>query len=103
MIQEEWDDELLGLEMTDTNILTTDLWTARNKNGDLFLYNQKPIRSENRWTGNSIILPNSLFPNLSWNDEPLKIKLMSEKMIQQIKQEEYNRGYDFGCEMGLNT
>jgi hypothetical protein len=59
---------------------------ARDKDGSLCLFYKKPYRSDNQWVINEIdeddfgfgkymYLDKLLFPNLTWNDEPLEIEL----------------------------
>lgn len=60
-------------------------WVARDANGALFLYTAKPIRSlETRsWVicekENLCIISNSLFPELTWEDEPIEVSITYKK------------------------
>lgn len=62
------------------------MWIARDKNGDLALFNHKPIwnRTEawipnledSEWTGSWVALDDKLFPEISWENEPVKVNLV---------------------------
>ena len=62
-------------------------WVARDKYFDplfgngLILHSQKPTRDRNEWSGESILihLPNRLFPDLSFDDEPIEVELIIKK------------------------
>ena len=50
------------------------LWVARDKNGFLFAYEDKPTRWDIRkeWIGRLLCsMKNSYFPELKWEDEPI--------------------------------
>ena len=54
------------------------LWVARDKNGFLFAYEDKPKRCDNQkeWIGCFFSsMQNSYFPNLTWEDEPIEIRI----------------------------
>ena len=54
------------------------LWVARDKNGFLLAYEDKPERCDNQkeWIGRfSNSMKNSYFPELKWEDEPIEIEL----------------------------
>ena len=58
------------------------MWLARDRNGWLYLFYEKPVRYRNLgWdlADNDIIDPafldKSLFPNLTWDDEPIEVEL----------------------------
>lgn len=53
-------------------------WVAREKNGALFLFREKPKKSKSYWinsnTFNSLVLPKEAFPNVKWEDnEPTRV------------------------------
>ena len=55
------------------------LWVARDKNGFLFAYEEKPKRCDIRkeWFGRFFSsMKNSYFPELKWKDEPIEIELL---------------------------
>ena len=61
-----------------------EMWLARDKNGTLYLFTQKPSKMNDRWAG--ILgtrrgdLPCTMFPEVKWSDEePTKVKLVIEK------------------------
>ena len=54
------------------------LCVARDKNGFLFAYEDKPSRCDNQkeWVGRFLCsMKNSYFPELKWEDEPIEIEL----------------------------
>lgn len=57
------------------------MWIARDKDGTLSLYRDKPVRAgiePYRWWGDEVDgfdLDSSLFPNLTWEDEPIEVDL----------------------------
>jgi len=76
------------------------MWIARDKEGYLFGFNHKPIRTNYvecgfyGWTIDNkcipindvvniqvqtshIMLPRELFPELTWEDEPIEVKLIT--------------------------
>ena len=66
-----------------------ELWIARDKDGDIFIYNEKPIKNKNTncWhpkdelkhpeNCNCILLNRNLFPSIKWeNKKPTKVKLI---------------------------
>lgn len=61
------------------------MWVARDKDGSLWLYNEKPTREEKSscWINKSSItnegigtLQLTMFPDLKWEDEPIEIELI---------------------------
>jgi hypothetical protein len=53
-------------------------WVAREKNGELFLFCEKPKKSKsyriNSNTFNSLVLPKEAFPSVKWEDnEPTRV------------------------------
>ena len=61
-----------------------EMWIARDVDGTLFLFTQKPSKMNDRWAG--ILgtmrgdLPRTMFPEVQWSDEePTKVKLIIEK------------------------
>ena len=75
------------------------MWIARDKEGYLFGFNHKPVRTNYNETGyygwiidtnniplndvisiqvqmSHIMLPKELFPNLTWDDEPIEVGLI---------------------------
>ena len=62
------------------------MWITRNKNGELYLFTfVKPVRcdEDSCWIkgecssnlSDSIRLDDNLFPELTWNDEPMEVGL----------------------------
>lgn len=54
------------------------MWVAREKNGELFLFCEKPKKSKSYWinlnTFNSLVLPKEAFPSVKWEDnEPTRV------------------------------
>lgn len=57
-------------------------WIARDFDGSLYHYSEKPLRDENndQWaTPNSEVsygeLPPKMFPEITWDDEPRKVEI----------------------------
>lgn len=63
-------------------------WVARDKQVDgfwgngLILHHSKPTREGNEWSSKTIAmhLPNELFPDLSFDDEPIEVELTIKKV-----------------------
>ena len=65
-------------------------WVARDGHGSLVFSNEKPSRLE--WCGwklwkisrdtPAVVLPNSLFPALRWEDEPKPVRVIIEEINQ---------------------
>lgn len=67
-------------------------WVARDKNGFLFAYEDKPTRSDNKkeWFGWFLFsMKNSYFPNLTWKDEPIEVELRPAINELDAKANEY--------------
>ena len=61
-----------------------EMWLARDKDGDLAMYELKPFKDERagQWTvgGQYVFLPDNWFPEVKWSDdEPTKVKLVIDK------------------------
>ena len=61
-----------------------EMWLARDEDGTLYLFTQKPSKMNDRWVG--ILgtrrgdLPRTMFPEVQWSDEkPTKVKLVIDK------------------------
>lgn len=58
---------------------TKSLWIARDKDGELYLYDAKPERRESEWVatddGDVFDIPSEYFSTLTWKDEPKEIVL----------------------------
>ena len=68
------------------------LWVARDKNGFLFVYEDKPTRCDNQreWLGRFLCsMKNSYFPELKWEDEPIEIELRPTITDLDTKAQEY--------------
>lgn len=68
-------------------------WVARDKNGSLFAYNDKPTRCDNQkeWFAEKFLssMENSFFPDLTWNDEPIEVELRQAITDLDIRAQEY--------------
>lgn len=62
-----------------------EMWIARDKNGELIMYEKKPFkdklaeqwRTSSRWIR---FLPKKKFPEVKWSDkEPTKVKFIIDK------------------------
>lgn len=68
------------------------MWLARDKNGDLALFNHKPIWNgteawipglkDEEWTGSWVAIhPNQDdYPSLKWEDGPMEVRLVPADM-----------------------
>ena len=68
------------------------LWVARDKNGFLFAYEDKPTRCDNQkeWIGRFFSsMKNSYFPNLTWEDDPIEVELRPTTTYLDEKANEY--------------
>ena len=68
------------------------LWVARDKNGFLFAYEDKPTRCDIRkeWIGCFFSsMKNSYFPELKWEDEPIEVELRPAITDIEAKAKEY--------------
>ena len=68
------------------------LWVARDKNGFLFVYEDKPERRDNQkeWIGRFLCsMKNSYFPELKWEDEPIEVELRPKITDLDEKAKEY--------------
>ena len=57
-------------------------WAARDMDGKLFLYRDKPIKDKFVWysPGFSLVLASASFPEIQWSDdEPTRVKITIEK------------------------
>lgn len=47
------------------------LWICRDKDRTLSFFSEKPIKKENHWDGDKVLLlvPSVLFPEVRWDDE----------------------------------
>lgn len=77
------------------------MWIARDKNGNLNLFQTKPIRKYGyKWEEDvvykhSIELDNSLFPDLSWEDEPEGVCLcLNNEKYHTVKLDTLDKLYD---------
>lgn len=66
------------------DILTKEIWLARDKDGGLIMYENKPFKDKRaeQWTlgGQWVFLPDDWFPEVQWSDEePTKVKLIINK------------------------
>lgn len=79
------------------------MWVARNKNGQLTLFEGRPTRDEENeiWNHYTIysnctdsniqhfsakILDRKMFPELKWEDEPIEVTLTSSELINKVKE-----------------
>lgn len=61
------------------------MWVARDKNGDLYLYQDKPIRIEAIFGSQYLYfgIPNILFPELKWEDDPIEIEIIKAEAVRR--------------------
>ena len=69
------------------------LWVARDNNGKLYLYNEKPeyYNDLKVWFSGRICakLDNNLLPYLTWEDEPIEVEPRQIITDLEAKAEEY--------------
>lgn len=69
------------------------LWVARDGNGKLYLYNEKPKYYNNLevWFAGRICakLYNNIFHDLTWKDEPIEVELRPAITDLEAKANEY--------------
>lgn len=59
-----------------------ELWVARDKNGTLYLYKDRPIKDKFIWysPGFSLVLASASFPEIQWSDkEPTRVSITIKK------------------------
>lgn len=60
------------------------MYLARDKDGDLYLFNERPRRGNDCWwaeagiDGTYLKLDKALYPELSWDSQPLAVTLVAE-------------------------
>ena len=68
-------------------------WVARDKNGSLFAYNDKPVRCDNQreWFSAKFLfsMENYLFTNITWEEEPIEVELRQAIKDLDAKANEY--------------
>lgn len=67
-------------------------WIARDANGSLFVYEKKPCRCHDLKTwqsGRFCQMPNHLFPDLTWEDEPIEVEIRPTITDLDAKAKEY--------------
>ena len=63
-------------------MIAIELWAARDMDGKLFLYRDKPIKDKFVWysPGFSLVLASASFPEIKWSDdEPTKVSITIKK------------------------
>lgn len=62
------------------------IWLARDKNGDLWGYSDKPIRGEEifKISGEDMVfsVTDSLFPEITWENSPVEFTIKLEEEQQ---------------------
>lgn len=73
------------------------MWVARDKDEDLWLYTDKPKRSQTNcwWEADTqtnpldadevMLINRELFPDLSWEDEPIEVDLVRKEEKKWVK------------------
>lgn len=69
--------------MNEEKKIILDMWMARDKNIEetsLCVGFKKPERGDSMWHGfgNNLALPPSIFKQITWGDEPVKVKVTIE-------------------------
>lgn len=84
------------------------MWVARDKNGSIRLYIEKPVQKQNiKDSGyedcldfctdvDKMIgyLPSNSFPELKWQDEPVEVSIVPINILDDIRDSMLNRGMD---------
>lgn len=89
------DDDTMGFTSTDVNeaarmayieaykeisaLPTIKGWVARDMNGNITLYENKPFRDGEIWRGcswKSSMIYDILLPGIKWEDEPIEVELL---------------------------
>ena len=63
-------------------MIEIEAWAARDMDGKLFLYRDKPIKDKFVWysPGFSLVLASASFPEIKWSDdEPTKVSITIKK------------------------
>lgn len=65
------------------------LWIARDKDGTLIMFHEKPIRCGDYWgtsDNNEVFtITEGLFPNLKWEDEPIEVSLIETFRLMSLQ------------------
>jgi hypothetical protein len=74
----------ISLNKTKEQIII-DGWVARDENNMIYIFDEKPHKSEIEWhcgsLGSTMLIKKMLFPEVKWKDaEPTKVKLIIEKV-----------------------
>lgn len=84
------------------------MWVARDKNGSIRLYIEKPVQKQNiKDSGYETCLdfctdvdkmigylPSNSFPELKWQDEPIEVSIVPINILDDIRDSMLNRGMD---------
>lgn len=82
------------------------MWVARDKNGSIRLYIEKPVQKQNiKDSGYETCLdfctdvdkmigylPSNSFPELKWQDEPIEVSIVPINILDDIRDSMWNRG-----------
>ena len=72
--------ELYRGECKDADETVISGWVARDKDDDVFLYQNQPDRNEIAWNGYMMhSLPTDSFPDLTWESEPLPVEIILKR------------------------
>lgn len=78
------------------------MWVARNKDGFLFLFYNKPRRYDEygKWKSSAetpMQIDRTLFPNLKWEDDPIEVELVSAILnsVQEKLAESVDEYFDY--------
>ena len=84
-------------------MLEMKMWIARDKDGELYIYNKKPQRNIDKWGAVSISnffkIPKTWFPTITWETDPkiAKLKLKKNQSVdKKIKHILDNGNINFG-------
>ena len=84
--------------------MTQSFWLARDKDGFLTVFENKPEREDEKWVDfysetvkQFIFIDNSLFPNLKWEDEPIEVNIFTKEFVQKFGDACYKQGQSDAC------
>ena len=81
---------------------TLEAWVARDYDGSLYMYTDKPKKMSDSWYAGEfgyVRLDDSLFPEVQWSDEePKEIKLSIRNNMEESK---LKSALSFSCRIGL--
>lgn len=83
------------------------IWIARDKNGELYLYNERPFRREKEFSLNIVgfdfcEIPEEYFPSVTWENSPQEVELKLIEVKPGTKEFLNRKIADCGFSMRVN-